>query len=807
MKVYTIILIIVMSPYMLLLAQNDCADDDLSCQHTKAMLLEASEAWETEDNGINTNDRSTKLDILNYKIVLDMTQFDRAYVNGSCTITCTPKVDSVSQIKLDLLQMEVGDILWRNRKLTYRYNDTILTIRLDSLLMLGDTTEITVEYNGSPQKDAQWGGFYYKGDYAYNMGVGFASNPHNYGRVWHPCFDNFAERATYTFVITTNSIQRAHCNGYLQSEHTADDKTTRTWKLKTPIPSYLACIAVGDYITVKEEHKGVAGIVPIELAANKNDTANLNASFEHLKDAIAAYEYWYGPHRWSKVGYALVPFRSGAMEHATNIAYPINAVDGTLKKESLMAHELGHSWWGNLVTCETANDMWINEGMASYSEHLFSEYVYGRKRYLKEVKDNHHYVFNSAHRREGGYRPISGVPHKYTYGMHVYNKGAVVAHNLRGYLGDSLFRKGLHHVTETFQFQNMNSPQFRDALSAATGVDLTPFFDDWVFRGGYPHFCINNKVIEATDSGTYSMNLEIAQTLVGRTIPFSEVPLQLSCYNENKDYYTTTIQVGGLLDTVTVDLPFEPITVILNEGHLLNQARFDASITLNKRGAVVIKSEGLDLYGLYVKEVRDSAWMHLEHHAVAPNHTTTLVENSISDQHYWSIHGVGLAKVEAVATIAYNSRTDKAFSERTDSLILWYRPTKTAAWQPHPCFLRDQRSETPALIFSLLAGDYALGIGDPTMIKSATKLIAWSKFDCQQKNKHLELNLGAATRQNVRVGLYGMDGKLLVEQTTKLVKRPSKIQLPTKNCTAGIYFIKIYNQQGQLLNFKKVHLE
>jgi aminopeptidase N len=141
-----------------------------------------------------------------------------------------------------------------------------------------------------------------------------------------------------------------------------------------------------------------------------------------LPNAVLGFENYYGPYVWNRVGYCLVPFNSGAMEHATNIAYP-QAATGIAYEVDLMAHELSHHWWGDLMTCETQEDMWLNEGMANYSEKLFLEWTYGYGKYLAEVKSEHDDIVKYIHLREKGFRAISGIPHEYTYGDHVYKKG------------------------------------------------------------------------------------------------------------------------------------------------------------------------------------------------------------------------------------------------------------------------------------------------------------------------------------------------------------------------------------------------
>lgn len=800
---YTFVFVLLLMSMVSVVAQENCYKDP-SCQHTKAMLLEAQRQWDNQSEGINTNARSEAIDILHYEVDLDMTNFGAAEIKGFCTVTLAAKKANVKQLELDLLEMNVDSVTMGGKAMDYTYNDTLLQLQFKEALVLKDTVAVTVYYHGVPQEDKQWGGFYYKGNYAYNLGVGFAADPHNYGRVWHPCFDNFAERAMYTFRIKTQEGQRAHCNGYLQSEHILDGVTTRIWKMEEAIPTYLACIAVGDYTIVKQEHQGVDGMVPIELVSEAVDTANLKASFQNLPKAIAAYEYWYGPHRWSKVGYSLVPFRSGAMEHATNIAYPISAADGSKRKESLMAHELGHSWWGNLVTCERPSEMWINEGMASYSVHLFWEHAYGRERYLRAVKDNHYTVLKYAHQREKGYRPISGVPHQYTYGMHVYDKGAAVAHNMRWYMGDENFRKGLQAVTKQYQFKNLNSPQFRDALSYATGIDMTAFFDDWVFQGGYPHFEIAKQKIKKTKEG-YEVELDILQKLVGRETFLKAVPLQVTCLDKNENKYQAIVNVSGKRDKAVVQVPFKPQSIVLNEEHGLNQARFDAHLKMDTIGAIQLDATEVELWDFYVHRISSPAWLQLEHHPVPPSAEKLPEGFLLSSTHYWSVRGVLSDETEVSAAIEYDPKWDLDLNldATKDSLVLLYRPVRGVGWQVHPDYVKWTVNGNATIRFSVLEGDYALGKGKHSMtVAKAPKVIDLKQFDVQQKANTVAVTLAAATTQKVCVEWRDMKGTCLQQKASKLSPKAKTIQLP--HTKSGIYFFKIKNNKGKIVASKRV---
>ena len=326
--------------------------------------------------------RSDTFDILNTSIHLDFTNASSQQISGHAVLTVEALKSGLSSIRLDLEGMTIDSTLVNGTVAAHSRNGHTLSVVFPSPLDAGNVVTITVFYGGQPVTDASgWGGFYFQGNYAWNLGVGFEADPHSFGRAWFPCFDNFVERSTFDFHITVPAGLRAACNGALTGRDSAAGTETFHWLLDQSTPSYLACVAVSDYEVVEWTHQGNASSFPVMLHARAQDTTNLKNSFINLDAAIGAFENSYGDYAWNKVGYSLVPFNAGAMEHVTNITYPIYAANGQLDEESLMTHELAHMWWGDLVTCETDGDMWINEGWASFSAYLAEEMIHGRDRY------------------------------------------------------------------------------------------------------------------------------------------------------------------------------------------------------------------------------------------------------------------------------------------------------------------------------------------------------------------------------------------------------------------------------------------
>ncbi len=765
-------------------------------------------AQKSMPNNKALNSRSDTIDILNYQINLTIIDFTNKKISGSCNIKFTPKINGINTIGLDLLKLTVDSIKMQNNLLTFSYNDTLLTTNLATLLNIGDTASLIVYYHGTPQIDASgWGGFYFQGNYAYNLGVGFDANPHNYGRVWFPCFDNFVERSTYQFNIITANGKNAHCNGKLDTTYTiAGDTIMNSWSINKEIPSYLVCVAVADYATVHTSHVGIFNdTIPIELVARASDTTNMKNSFLHLNNAIDIYETHYGQYRWNKIGYSLVPFSSGAMEHVTNIAFPQAIANGTLTYETLMAHEFSHHWWGDLVTCETEGDMWINEGMAVYSEHLFLEGVYGYPTSLAAIKKNHKEVLQFTYLNESGYRAISGIPHQYTYGDHTYKKGASVIHNMRAYMGDSLFFVGLKAIINNYQYKSINAYQYRDELIAATGINMTNFFNDWVFSPGFSHFSIDSSVTTANGSN-YNVTLHIKQKLRGAPNFHTGTPLEITFYDVNWNRVKRTIIASGQNTTTSVTIPFNPILILLNEDNKLNQARTDDKLIIKNTGS---NNLSLSLSTVTVNSITDSALLFVEHHWVAPDSIKNNPNNyRISTSRYWSFQGILPQNFKATVKLNFDGRANNGYLDvdlvpvNGDSIILLYRKDAKDDWTVYPYYTKTTVGPTIPFGFitidSLILGEYTFANGVlPVAVKNNIKQQQLFNVYPNPTKNFLWIESKSANNNLVYL-IYDMNGKIVAEG-----KLNKKVKINTTNWVTGSYIVKI-KDVNNLLFTKKI---
>lgn len=780
------------------------AQQNVGCQASKqAYWMKTREVPQTQANNL----RSDTIDVLKYTINLDFTPYTESLVDstfGNCEVRFTPKMNNINTLSLDLLELHIDSIKEGNTPLSYSYNDTLIVINLPLTMNTGDTSSVVVYYNGVPQGDASgWGGFYFQNSYAFNLGVGFAADPHNYGRVWYPCFDNFVERAEYEFNITSSNGKVASCNGALTNEVIiAGDTVMRTWKLTKQIPSYLACVAVTNYETVNQIHTGIAGPIPIELHARATDTTNMKNSFVNLTEAIDAFENAYGQYRWNKVGYSVVPFSSGAMEHATNIAYPKAAVNGNTSNQDLMAHELAHMWWGDLATCETAEEMWLNEGMAVFSEHIFNEHLYGRQAYMDLVLPNHTFVLRYPHNVEGGYLALDNVPHAHTYGDHVYEKGADVAHSMRGFLGDSLFFSGLTDFLANHQFTSMTSVELRDHLTTFTGTDMTQFFEGWVLNGGWPHFYIDS--FEVAGTGPYTVTTYMHQKLVALPNFLNDIPLEITFMDNNWNEYMDTIVINGEFSSYNLTLPFNPTYATLNKNNLIGYAVSDDQVVVNSTGTYNMLN---GLFTLYVDALQDSAYIRVEHNWAQPDPFKDLTKKyQLSPNRWWRIDGIlpiPGGGIDMRGRIVYDGRMigptagwlDTLLVGQTeDSLHLFYRKNPGEDWSEYPYYTKDiLGNPTNAFglieIDSLLLGEYVLAndkydvsINEPIETPYGTALFP------NPNNGSMTLNW-QLPEEGGKLEIINLSGKQVASR--QLATNRGSLNLHLPHLQAGIYFYTV----------------
>ncbi len=628
----------------------------------------------------------TSPDVLHYNIHLTVTDFGNQKISGHTEIFFMHEAVNIGISLFELWNLNIDSIQGQGID-SFSYDGQFIHLFHNQFLTPGDTQVVTIFYQGQPMADPTgWGGFRFMSNIAFNLGVGFGADPHNLGKSWYPCVDTFTDRASYDFYITTAANHKAICGGLLESIviHPSDSNLrVHHWRHPELIPTYLASVAVGNFEHISDTFQGINSMVPVDLYLTPNLVSNAAGSFVHLEEAFHAFEEKYGPYRWSRVGYVSTPV--GAMEHSCNIAYPFQLIDGATTYERTMAHELAHMWFGNLITAHSSQDMWINEGWASFLETDFMEYVYGfdyakaynRARHASNLRTLHH---------TDGLISLYGVGHEHTYSNTVYKKGADMAQTLKGYLGSDLFYSSLRNILSDYAFNDVSVANLRDYLSVETGVDLIPFFNAFLYQPGWLHFRVDS--FSAQPAGNqFEVEVYLRQSLKDANQPLSKLRLPLGFLDQNLQLHTEYFLIDNSEGMKSFLLDFQPVDVILDPDEQIMDATTDKYFMVYPGDGGTIQ-EAYFKYDVGIES--DSAWLRVEQSWIAPDPLKFAETSlSVSDSRYWKVQGWLPEDFDGTFMFNYNNYTNTdgnldntwfPYPLSADSLVLLFREGSWADW-------------------------------------------------------------------------------------------------------------------------------
>ncbi len=605
----------------------------------------------------------------------------------------------------------------------------------------------TVFYHGSGYVESYgFGGLHFDSDMTYNLGAVFQEFPHGFGRCLFPCRDNFSDKATYTLRIVGKTGWTAECSGVKVSSHTDEQGHEHSvWRIDQPVPTYVVGVSQANYHRIERQ---VAGY-PLTLGYTTQDSADVSQTFALLDQVVPMFEQCFGPYRWGRIGY--IGTSNGSMEHVNNIALYKGAMDEiTAQGQSTIAHELGHAWFGNLVTCREEGDMWFNEGGASFTSEVAREATHGRASATDYYQENLESVIRTTHLTDNGYFALTGMPQVITYGSTTYDKGWMVWHSLRGYLGDSLFYSSLQRLFADKAFSNVDMAEMCDSLSSYSGVDLTGFFQFHVATPGFIdyHIDFHGDQLTISQQGVYTDS--IARD--------NRVPLTFMSADgqTEKRWYTfsgkdTTVTVGGL--------PFEAAYCLLDRDCEISDAATHAETTIANEGQRYLKVAHVRMQ---YAGVQDSLRLYVDHHWGHAYGIDTVEGVVRSSGRYWTVEGNvdWQSGVNGQFRFCRGSKPntsypnlDKGFYDKTtsfDSIALLHRYSSSEPWR---CVSRQHTGSVDDGYFEcrLERGEYTLAIVDTAVldIREVT--------DVNVKMFPNPLRHGEALTISVPDGVYSVD--------------------------------------------------
>ncbi|MBE9509945.1 MAG: M1 family metallopeptidase [Bacteroidetes bacterium] len=662
------------------------------------------------------NTRTDTFDVVHYTINLIVPDIKDKQVYGIVDLQIQPLINDIDTITLDLFGFSVDSIWIENERINrYSYNGRFIRVPVKDEIQSKSSVVVSVFYHGTPSSDPGWGGFYFKNDMAYNMGVGMKSYPHGVGRYWYPCVDNFVDRATYDYFIRVPENYTAVCPGELKETYLHKDSTvTWHWSLEDNIPTYLSSVAISEYEVIRDTLKGIERMIPSSVYVRPDLKNKADSSFSEIEKYLAVLENYFGPYRWQRVGYVDVPFSGGAMEHATNIAISGSTITGNYRFETLYFHELAHSWFGNMVTCRTSGDMWLNEGWASYCEALFINHKYGKEKFIDYVRDNHYKVLMYAHLRDNGMRAVYGIPKEFTYGSTVYDKGSDVVHTLRNYLGDDQFFPAVKKYLDKYAFNDASTEDLKNILCDQTKTNLDDFFKSWIYSPGFPHFSIDTFMVHKNEN-SYDVDVVIEQKLRGADELYNLNRIEITFMNDNWEKETALFGFSGRKGENHFKLPFEPTIVLLDVEEKVSDAITGYTRVLKETGEYEFDAS---FFRQSVKQITDSALVRVEYHWVTPDTIKSKEFNGkFLTNGYWSVNGIFPEDYDATGYFKYFSKQSRqsAYVDNTllvddpERLVILFREQQGQSWRQIPSGKSNKKSQNEVIVKHLLSGDYIMG--------------------------------------------------------------------------------------------------
>lgn len=436
---------------------------------------------------------------------------NRSY-NGTCTIKLKPIRNDIDRLTLDAVNLNIQSVQVNNTPQTFDYDGSLLQIQLSSPTQIGNSITIAIAYSvENPQR-----GIYFISpteDYPNKPTQVWTQGEDEDSRFWFPCFDYPGQLATSEIRVRVAKPFIAISNGELIDTQEDGDYKIFHWYQKQVHPSYLMTLAVGDFAEIQDEWKGKPVTYYVEKGREKDARRSMGKTPRMIEFFSEKYGYEYAFPKYAQV--CVDDFIFGGMENTSTTLLTDRcllderaALDNR-NTESLVAHELAHQWFGDLVVIKHWSHAWIKEGMASYSEVMWTESEYGAEdaAYYRLLEARNYLAEDSSRYR----RPI--VTHVYReaielYDRHLYEKGACVYHMIRAELGEDLFWQAIHTFVQDNAHKTVETVDLLRAIEKASGRNLLFLFDQYVYRGGHPDF----KVAYAWDGDSKLAKVTITQT-------------------------------------------------------------------------------------------------------------------------------------------------------------------------------------------------------------------------------------------------------------------------------------------------------
>jgi aminopeptidase N len=482
------VIILLLFSISIAFAQKSSREEEISAK-VKIFQKITSGSYEPTANQLN-------YDVKYYALNLDINPANR-YIKGSIDINLVI-INNLSTIELDLSQgLIIDSIMLGNKKTTCTYSGNLLTVNLDKTYSSGALIKLTVFYQGYPGSSGF--GSFGVSDVNSKKLIWTLSEPFG-ARDWWPCKDYPYDKADSADInITVPKEMIVASNGILRKTIETSDKKTYFWHEGYPISSYLISVTAYAYNTFSNYYKySSTDSMEIKYFTVLDKYNPRYEDYDKVPNMIKVYSDLFGQYPFIKEKYGQAEFPwGGGMEHQTCTSL------GSFS-EFIIAHELAHQWWGDMITCKDFHNIWLNEGFATYCEALYAEKVYGKGQYQSEM--------GLAKYLGGGtvyVDDLSNINRIFSNDL-TYNKASWVLHMLRHIAGDDTFFKMMKEYYKSIQQYNASSTEdFQKVCENVYGKDLNWFFHEWIYEEYYPQY---NYMSTSTVNGSKTnLKIDISQ--------------------------------------------------------------------------------------------------------------------------------------------------------------------------------------------------------------------------------------------------------------------------------------------------------
>jgi len=604
------------------------------------------------------------LDLIHTKLEVNF-DWENAHLNGLATLTLKPYFYSANTAVLDAKGFDLNKVQLitdtGNIDLEYLYKDDLISINLGNSYSKLDTFKIFIDYKAKPNELEVEGSSAIsdaKGLYFINHTNEDKEKPQQIwtqgetesNSCWFPTIDKPNERMTQELYITVDNRFTTLSNGILQySSDNGDGTRTDYWSQELPHAPYLVMMAIGEYSIVQDHWRDIE----VNYYVEKEYEQYAKSIFGTTPEMLQLYSDMLGvEYPWSKYAQIVVrDYVSGAMENTTAVIHgeflhkdDRELLDGN--NEDIIAHELFHHWFGDLVTCESWSNLPLNESFATYGEYLWNEHKHGRDHADFGLENDLSRYLMSAERKQVDIIRFHYDDKEDMFDSHSYGKGGRVLHMLRKYVGDEAFFASLKLYLNKHKFTSVEIHQLRLAFEEITGEDLNWFFNQWFLSSGHPLLEISYNYVDSIKTAF----VKAKQLQDINKFPLYTLPVDIDIYVEGK-----VVKHKVLFDSVSTTFPF----IVPSKPDLIN---FDAEkMLLCEKKDYKTKDEWIFQYynaPLYIDRIE--AFTQLKNYE-NDLEAMKVLESAIDDK-YWNIRILACQALKTNLTLGNGKIKDKLVS-------------------------------------------------------------------------------------------------------------------------------------------------